>query len=123
MCFSSNPLFSQGRFRFVAHDIDPLPGSESAQSASLEERLRAARQAEAERTSPAGNFGVSGPGEKSGQRVISTLLGYPAGGGVIGWLLDNYVFHSAPWIMLALLFLGFAAACFQVFKISKERPE
>lgn len=106
----------------MAHDIDPTPDSESAKSASLEERLRAARQAEDARTHPVQPMGVAGPGEKTGQRVISILVGYPIGGGVIGWLLDRWL-DTRPWIMLVLLFLGFAAACFQVFKISKERPE
>ena len=67
-------------------------------------------------------MGMGRPGARQGQRVLSTLVGYPLGGGVIGWFLDG-VFHTRPWIMLALLFLAFAGACFQVFSISKERPE
>jgi ATP synthase protein I len=106
----------------VAIEPDHTPGGENPQLASLEERLRAARRAEEERTHPQTQLGVAGPGEKKGQRVISTLVGYPVGGGVVGWLLDNWI-GTRPWIMLALLFLGFAGACLQVFKISKERPE
>lgn len=106
----------------MAQEPEQMPG-EDPKLASLEERLRAARRAEEERTQPPSSFGVAGPGEKTGQRVISTLVGYPIGGGIFGWLLDSYVFHSRPWIMLVLLFMGFAGACYQVFKISKERPE
>ena len=105
----------------MANEPDHIPGGEDPKLASLEERLRAARRAEEERTQPA-TFGVAGPGEKTGQRVISTLIGYPIGGGVVGWLLDQWL-DTRPWIMLVLLFMGFAGACFQVFKISKERPE
>lgn len=99
-----------------------MPGGEDGKLASLEERLRAARRAEQERTQPEHQLGLAGPGEKTGQRVISILVGYPIGGGVIGWLLDRWL-DTRPWIMLALLFLSFAAACFQVFKISKERAQ
>ncbi|THD37424.1 MAG: hypothetical protein E7773_04865 [Sphingomonas sp.] len=67
-------------------------------------------------------MGMGSPAARQGQRVISTLVGYPLGGGVIGWFLDGF-FHTRPWIMLALLFLAFAGACFQVFSISKERSE
>lgn len=107
----------------MANEPDQTPGGEDPKLASLEERLRAAQRAEEQRTHPAGGgFGVPGPGEKTGQRVISTLVGYPIGGGIVGWLLDTWL-GTRPWIMLALLFLGFAGACYQVFKISKERPE
>ena len=107
----------------MANEPDPIPGGEDPKLASLEERLRAARRAEEQRTHPTGGgFGVPGPGEKTGQRVISTLVGYPIGGGIVGWLLDEWL-GTRPWIMLALLFLGFAGACYQVFKISKERSE
>jgi ATP synthase protein I len=99
-----------------------MPGQEDAKLASLEERLRAARRAEEERTHPEHQLGMTGPGEQTGQRVIAILVGYPIGGGVIGWLLDRWL-GTMPWIMLGLLFLSFAAACFQVFKIAKGRPE
>lgn len=106
----------------MANEPDQTPGGEDPKLASLEERLRAARRAEEARTNPEMRLGVAGPGEKTGQRVISTLVGYPIGGGIVGWLLDEWL-GTRPWIMLALLFLGFAGACYQVFKISRERPE
>lgn len=106
----------------MAHDPNQDSGSEDPKLASLEARLEAARRTEEERTRPVGGFGVAGPAAKSAQRVISTLLGYPIGGGVVGWLFDGWL-GTRPWIMLALMFLGFAGACYQVFKVSKERPE
>lgn len=106
----------------MANEPDQFPGSDDPKLASLEDRLRAARRAEEERTHPVGGFGVAGPGEKKGQRVISTLVGYPIGGGIVGWLLDEWL-GTRPWLMLVLMFLGFAGACYQVFKISKEPSE
>ncbi|HEX4693307.1 AtpZ/AtpI family protein [Sphingomonas sp.] len=103
-------------------DPDQTPG-EDPKLASLETRLDAARRTEAERTAaPKQAMGMTNTGARTGQRVLSTLVGYPLGGGVIGWFLDGF-FHTRPWIMLALLFLAFAGACFQVFSISKEPSE
>ena len=57
----------------MANEPDHIPGGEDPKLASLEERLRAAQRAEEQRTHPTGGgFGVPGPGEKTGQRVIST---------------------------------------------------
>ncbi|MDB5679950.1 AtpZ/AtpI family protein [Sphingomonas bacterium] len=108
----------------MAHDpIQPSEGGEDPKLASLETRIDAAQRAEADRTAtPEAPMGMGRPGARQGQRVLSTLVGYPLGGGVIGWFLDG-AFHTRPWIMLALLFLAFAGACFQVFNISKERSE
>ena len=108
----------------MAHEPDQNPGGEDPKLASLEARLEAARRAEADRTATpnAPMMGMTSPGARQGQRVLSILIGYPAGGGIIGWFLDG-AFGTRPWIMLVLLFLAFAAACFQVFRVSKERPE
>jgi ATP synthase protein I len=107
----------------VANDPSDLPPAGDPEPSSLEARLAKARQTEAERTAESkAPMGMSGKGSQQGQRVLSILIGYPLGGGVIGWYLDGRL-HSRPWIMLGLLFLAFAAACYQVFKISKERPE
>lgn len=103
-------------------DPNQTPG-EDPKLASLESRLEAARRAEAERTAaPKAPMGVSSAGARTGQRVLSMLVGYPLGGGIIGWFLDG-LFKTRPWIMLALLFLAFAGACYQVFSISRERSE
>lgn len=107
----------------MAQDPNDVPGAEDPELSSLEARLEAARRTEAERTAePKAPMGMSGSGARQGQRVLSILVGYPIGGGVIGWLIDRWT-EKPPVAMLVLLFLSFAAACFQVFKISKERPE
>ena len=107
----------------MAKDPNDVPGGDDPELASLEARLAKARQVEAERTAePKAPMGMSGKGSQQGQRVLSILLGYPLGGGIIGWYLDGRL-GTRPWIMLGLLFLAFAAACYQVFKVSQERPE
>lgn len=107
----------------MALEPDQHPGGEDPKLASLEARLEAARRAEAERTAvPGSRSGLTSVGARQGQRVISTLVGYPLGGGIVGWFLDG-LFDTRPWIMLVLLFLAFAGACFQVFSIAKERSE
>ncbi len=111
----------------TASNRDEASGTgEDARLVSLDEQLRAAHRAEAERTAPAalpgamGSWGGKGAGQ--GNRVISILVGYPFGGGLIGWLIDAWL-HTRPWVMLAMLFLGFAAGCLVIWRVAQERPE
>ena len=84
---------------------------------SLEERLARAQRADAERTArPAPD-----PNYRIGQLVLSHLVGAPAGGFLIGWLLDRWL-GTKPWLMLVLLFVGFAAGIRNVIRISKTPP-
>lgn len=82
---------------------------------SLEERLGRLQQAEAKRTRktyPDSTYRV-------GQLVLSHLIGAPAGGFLIGLALDKWL-GTEPWLMLTMLFLGFAAGVFNVLRISKN---
>lgn len=90
---------------------------------SLENRLRKAHHTEAERTGanvPPNPF--TGKGVSQGNRVLSALVGTPLGGLVVGYAIDSLA-GTRPKAMLALLFLGIAAAFVQVWRISKERAE
>ena len=84
-----------------------------ARLGSLEERLDRLQQAEAIRTAK------SQPDEnyRAGQLVLSQLVGCPLGGGIVGWLLDRW-FGTKPWLMLVMLFLGFAVGIWNVIRIS-----
>lgn len=108
----------------AANDPDKAPtGGEDPRLASIDERLRAAHHAEAARNAPPElPLGMGGKGARQGNRVISVLLGYPLGGGIIGWLLDGWL-GIRPWAMLGLMFLGFIAACREIWRISNERPD
>jgi ATP synthase protein I len=108
----------------AAQDPDEAPaGKEDPRLTSLEARLKALEAAEANRTAqPDVPFGARGRGTAQGNKVLSVMLGYPLGGGVIGWGIDQFA-GTRPWVMLVLLFLGFAAGCREIFRISKEPPK
>jgi ATP synthase protein I len=87
---------------------------------SLDERLKAARSAEIARTSRADAQPKSG--YKQGSRVLTELIAGPAGGAIVGWLLDRWL-GTSPWLLLVLLALGVVVAFRNIFRISNERPE
>ena len=83
---------------------------------SLHERLRRAERVEGDRKpKPIDSSTVI---RTAWLRVAQSLIGMPLGGAIIGWLLDR-VFGTAPWIMLALMFIGFAGAVLDLMKNSK----
>ncbi len=108
----------------VANEPEQAPeGGEDPRLASLDERLKAAHHAEAERTAPAGQSAAfTGKGASQGQRVLSTLIGAPLGAMLIGWLIDGWL-GTKPVGLLVMLFFGIGAAFTQIWRISKERAE
>ena len=80
---------------------------------SLEERLERAQAVEGNRRPNAAHPSLIV--RSKGMRVAQGLVGMPLGGAIIGWLLDR-LFDTAPWIMLALMFLGFAGAVWDAMK-------
>ncbi len=101
---------------------EPETGDDS-RLASLDARLREVQHAEQARTShtPIG-IGMSGKGSSQGHRVLSVLIGFPFGAALIGWVIDRF-FATSPVAMLVMLFMGFGAAIYQVFRISAEHVE
>ena len=97
-------------------EIDEVPKlPPDARLESLDERLDRLQQAEAKRTAkrqPDANY-------QSGQMVLSQLVGCPLGGGIVGWLLDHWL-GTKPWLMLVMLFLGFAVGFWNVIRISRN---
>ena len=98
-------------------ETDKVPTSpQDARLGSLEERLKRAERVEAERgPDPIDSSTLI---KNVGQRVAQSLIGMPLGGAIIGWLLDR-LFDTAPWIMLALMFIGFAGAVLDVMRATK----
>ena len=81
---------------------------------SLDKRLEKAQADEAVKAAK-----VQGdPNMRAGQLVLSHLVGAPLGGGLLGWLLDRW-FGTAPWLLLVLMFAGFAVGIMNVLRISK----
>jgi len=98
-------------------ETDREPQSpQDARLTSLDERLKRAERVEGERRpKPIDSSTVI---RTAGMRVAQGLIGMPLGGAIIGWLLDR-LFGTAPWIMLALMFIGFAGAVLDLMKNSK----
>ena len=93
---------------------------EDARLTSLDRRLKQAQQEEAARTGKTKT--VSNVGRTQGMRILSDLVGIPFGSALIGWLLDRWL-GTTPWVMLAMLFLGFGIAVRNVLRISRQSPE
>jgi ATP synthase protein I len=87
---------------------------------SLDMQLRDLRKAEAIRTKA--SKAVPAKGMRQGNRVLTELIAGPAGGALIGWLIDRLA-GSAPAGLLVCMFLGIAVAFRNIMKISAERPE
>jgi len=102
----------------VEDENDEVPTSpQDARLGSLNERLKQAEKVEAARTPD--QIDASTVVRNVGQRVAQSLIGMPLGGAIIGWLLDR-LFDTAPWIMLGLMFIGFAGAVLDVMRYSKQ---
>lgn len=93
--------------------------AEDARLQSLEERLQAAQRAEAIRSGRR-NRGPA-KGYSQGHRILAEMIGAPLGGALIGWLIDRWL-ETAPWLLLAGVFLGFAVAIRNIWRISQEPP-
>jgi ATP synthase protein I len=92
---------------------------QDARLASLDERLARAQAEEAARTGP--KVRRHSMGQAQGMRVLSVLVSYPAGSALIGFAIDRIAGTQGIWV--AMLFLGFGAAMWEVYKISQQRPE
>src|ERR1044072_5120272 len=92
-------------------DVPKLPPD--ARLESLDERLDRLQQAEAKRTAKR----QPDRQHQAGQLILSNLIGAPAGGFIIGFVLDRW-FGTKPWLMLLMLFAGFAVAIWNVIRIS-----
>ena len=89
---------------------------EDARLTSLDQRLKQAQAEESRRT---GGHGAAADYYKSpGYRVLSVLIGYPLGSALIGYGVDYFVGTTGVWVIM--LFVGFAIAMWEVWKISKQ---
>jgi ATP synthase protein I len=95
------------------------PIHEDARIDALEARLKAAREREEQRNRPKVK-GVDA-NYRSGNRALANLLGGIIGGLVIGGAIDALA-GSAPWGLLAGLFLGTASAFRKLILDAQTRP-
>ena len=97
---------------------DPI--GEDVRLSRLDARLKAAAEAEAARSGSAQRKPQTGYSQ--GSRVLAELIAGPAGGALIGWLLDGWL-GTRPWLLLVLMVLGIAVAFRNIMRISSERPQ
>jgi ATP synthase protein I len=91
---------------------------QDARLASLDERLALAQADEAART---GRTKAAGRrGHDQGMRILSVLVMYPVGSALIGYAIDAFAGTRGLWV--AMLFVGFGLAMWEVWKISKQSP-
>ena len=109
---------------FVANDPENAPIgpelNEDPALESLEDRIAAVRKAEDHR------LGRDKPvidGRSRAMHIASTMVGYPLGGIIVGYGLDQFVFGTTPWITIGLMFLAFIGACFQVVRANSNRAK
>ena len=105
----------------MAHDPNDAPKAvvtEDPALDSLEARLAAARKKEEDRL--AQDHARYPDAAGLGWTVVSTMLGYPLGGNVVGFTIDNIV-GTTPWITIGLMFTAFVGALLQVGRINKNR--
>jgi ATP synthase protein I len=95
-------------------EVPKLPPD--ARLESLDQRLDRLQQADAEKAAKAQNDSTY----RSGRLVVNQLVGGPLGGAILGWLLDRWL-GTAPWLMLVLMFVGFAGGVFNIFRISSKQ--
>jgi ATP synthase protein I len=94
-------------------EVPKLPPD--ARLESLDRRLDRLQQEETKRTAkrqPDASY-------QAGQLVLSNLIGAPAGGFIIGFVLDKWL-GTQPWLLLIMLFLGFVGGFMNVMRISKS---
>jgi ATP synthase protein I len=86
---------------------------------SLDARLRQARQAEGKRSGPTERTPQTG--QAQGMRILSVLVSYPLGCALIGYVADRVAGTHGIWV--AMLFVGFGVAMWEVWKISNQKPQ
>ena len=95
--------------------------SEDARIDALEERLKAAREREEERSRPRAGAETD-ENYRIGNRVLAELLGGIGGGAFLGWVIDHFA-GTSPWGLLVVMFLGIIVAFRNIIRISNQRPD
>lgn len=100
-------------------DVSQDPVTPDPALGSLETRLAAARRAEDARLA-ADHVPLATDATRGGNAIAATMLGYPLGGIVIGFVLDK-LFGTLPWITIGLMFTAFIGGCITVMRNTSNR--
>ena len=104
----------------MAHDPNDAPKPAVAEDPaidSLEARLAAARKKEDDRLA---KDHAQYPQAATGLTVISTMVGYPLGGIVIGFAIDNAI-GTTPWVTIGLMFTAFIGGLLHASRLIKKQ--
>jgi len=104
----------------VAHDPNDAQKpavTEDPAIDSLDARLAAARKKEEDRL--AQEHAQYPQGAASGLSVISTMVGYPLGGIIIGFGIDNLA-GTTPWVTIGLMFTAFVGGLIHASRLIKQ---
>jgi ATP synthase protein I len=104
----------------VANDPENAPIKEDPAIDSLEDRIARARADEDRRTGK--DKELMGQAQTSAMTVASTMVGYPLGGIIIGWFLDQ-LFDTLPWLTIIMMFLAFVGACIHVVRMNSNKTD
>ncbi len=99
---------------------DREPIGEDARIDALDQRLKAAREREEERSKP--QVQGADANYRMGNRVLADLIGGIGGGALIGWVIDRFA-GTAPWGLLVMMFLGIIVAFRNIFRMANRRPD
>ena len=91
---------------------------QDARLASLDERLARAQAGEAARSGKAGH--VPDKAQNAIARILSVLIAYPLGSALVGYAIDRMAGTHGIWV--AMLFVGFGLAMWEVWKRSAMPP-
>ncbi len=94
--------------------------AEDARIDALEQRLKAANEREEKRNQS--QVQPVDANYSSGNRVLADLLGGILGGAAVGWAID-WLIGTAPWGLLACLFLGIGVAFRNIIISASTRPD
>ena len=98
-------------------DAPNTPVTEDPALDSLETRLAAARKAEDKRL--AEDHATYREDTGMSWNVVSTMLGYPLGGIIVGFGIDQWL-DTTPWVTIGLMFTAFAGALLQVVRLNQN---
>ena len=95
---------------------------EDARLTSLNERLNRVQSEEAAKQAGIDNERAQQLVRSVGMRILSVLIGYPLGGGLIGWAVDQWA-GTMPWFTLGLMFLGFGLGVREMLRTANQGPK
>ena len=104
----------------MADDPDNAPIGGDPALGSLGDRIAAAHMAEDARM--AKEHAPMRDGRGAAMQVASTMVGYPLGGFIVGFLVDG-LFGTRPWIAIALMMLAFVGACVHIVRLGKNSAQ